>query len=124
MTDDAVRRTLARFARSSDGPESTGDVRTADAPRGTGRNPSPATTIARAEAAMTDLDDAAAFVETVGLAELERAVERAERADDPCADDGRRALAAYRNLRAAAAGEGFRSGRGTSLGGGDIGPSE
>ncbi|WP_262175708.1 hypothetical protein [Haloarcula laminariae] len=60
--------------------------------------------IERATAATEDVDAAAAFVESVGLERLERAVERAERGVSGLADDGREALAAFERFRVAAAG--------------------
>ncbi|WP_226012494.1 hypothetical protein [Halomicrobium salinisoli] len=56
-------------------------------------------TIERADAAVDDLDAAAAFVEEVGLAELERAVARAETDLSATASDGRAALSAFREFR-------------------------
>lgn len=80
----------------------------------------------RAAAAVDDLDAAVAFVEDVGLDELERAVEAA---DDPAVRArGERALAAFRRFRAAAAGDlaagHFHPGHDTDLRGGDEGPTE
>lgn len=74
--------------------------------------------IERADAATRDLEAAAEFVESTGLAELAAAVETV---DDPAlADRGERALAAFRRYRAAAAGrldadDQFHPGRGTDL---------
>ncbi len=66
-------------------------------------------TIERADAAVDDLDAAAAFVEDVGLAELERAVARAETDLRATASDGRAALSAFREFRAAARSDAERS---------------
>jgi len=71
----------------------------------------------RAAEAVDDLEAAAAFVERVGLSDLESALERV---DDPELESrGRRALEAFRAFRRAAAGEAsgdhFHSGRGTPL---------
>ncbi|WP_254838177.1 hypothetical protein [Natronomonas marina] len=76
------------------------------------------TVIERADAAREDLDAAAQFVETTGLAELEAAIETVE--DPELAERGQRALASFRRFRAAAAGrldpdEQFHPGRGTDL---------
>lgn len=60
--------------------------------------------IERAVAATEDVDAAAAFVESVGLDGLERAVERAEREVSGLADDGREALATFEAYRVAAGG--------------------
>jgi hypothetical protein len=74
--------------------------------------------IARAEASVKDLEAAREFVETVGLDELEAAVETT---DDPARRErGRRALAAFQRFRRAAAGEldagdHFHRDRGTDL---------
>jgi len=76
-------------------------------------------TIERATTALDDLDAAATFVEEEGIDELEAAVEAAEQSVSACASDGRDALEAYREFRAAAAGDHFHCGRGTSLGDGD-----
>lgn len=90
----------------------------------------------RAAAAVDDLDAAVAFVEDVGVDELERAVESA---DDPDVRvRGKRALSAFRQFRAAAAGEPvagdpdvgeplpdhFRAGHDIDLRGGDETPTE
>ncbi|SFS01292.1 hypothetical protein SAMN05216559_2476 [Halomicrobium zhouii] len=138
MSDDAVRRALANLAHSADSESETVDVSGPDEQPGTYRK-----TIERASAAVEDLDAAAAFVEDGGLSELERAVEQAEQSVSACAEDGRRALAAFREFRDAAEGtdtseasgdssdehergdaDHFHPGHGTSLGSGDIGPSE
>lgn len=76
------------------------------------------TVIERADAARDDLEAAAQFVETTGLAELEAAIEAVE--DPALAERGQRALASFRRFRAAAAGrldpdEQFHPGRGTDL---------
>lgn|GEM_PF-1530537 len=76
-------------------------------------------TIERATAALDDLEAATQFVENGGLSELERAVEAAARSVSACAERGQETLAEYRRFRAAASGEQFHSGRGTSLGDGD-----
>ena len=119
MSDDAIRRALRRLAEGN-GTERRDDER---------RTPSPErssyrTTIARATDALGDVEAAAQFVEDVGLDELERAVECAERSVSTCAADGRRALRAYRTYEAVAAGDQFHPAHGTSLGGGAIGPSK
>jgi hypothetical protein len=78
-------------------------------------DPDDATVIARADAAVDDLEKAAAFVDSVGLDRLEAAVEAT---DDPtCRQRGQRALEAFRRFRAAASGEAvhFHCGRGTDL---------
>ena len=121
--DEDVRRAFARLAETDgpddDGPDDDGAL-----------SPSPNVerpfreTIARATTAVEDVEAAARFVDAVGLDELERAVERADRSVSSRAADGREALAAFRDFRRAAAGDYFRHGRGTSLGGGDIPPSE
>ena len=73
--------------------------------------------IERADAATDDLDAALAFVESVGVAELECAIERAE--DPSRVARGKRALRAFRRFRRAAAGDldadHFHCGRGTDL---------
>lgn len=61
--------------------------------------------VERAAAATADLSAAAAFAEEVGLDELERAVQRAEREVSDVAGDGRRALAAFERYREAAGDE-------------------
>ena len=73
--------------------------------------------IDRAEAAVDDLETAAEFVDSMGVAELAAAVETV---DDPAlADRGERALSSFRRFRAAAAGrlddDHFHPGRGTDL---------
>ncbi|WP_324663115.1 hypothetical protein [Haloarcula sediminis] len=60
--------------------------------------------IERAVTATEDVDAAAAFVESVGLDRLERAVKRAEREVSGLADDGREALATFEEYRVAAGG--------------------
>jgi|GEM_PF-2845140 len=138
MSDDAVRRALANLAHSVDSESETVDVSGSDEQPATYRE-----TIERANAAVDDLDAAAEFVEEDGVEELERAVERAEQSVSACAEDGQRALVAFREFREAADGTGaseanwdssddhegtdadhFHPGHGTSLGSGDIGPSE
>jgi hypothetical protein len=83
------------------------------------------TVVERADAAVEDLDAAAEFVETFGVAELERAV--AAVTDPALRERGERALAAFRRFRAAAAGERdanhFHPGRDTDLRRGDEGKS-
>jgi hypothetical protein len=89
------------------------------------------TVIDRASDAVTDLEDAADFVESTGLDELAAAVKEAEDDGDyAAARRGRRALETVRAFRRAAAGETgsepgdvdardhFHSGRGTTLGSG------
>lgn len=114
MSEDAVRQALATLARtaSSENESAGTTARTDD--HATFRE-----TIERATVAIEDVDDAAAFVTDVGVDELERAVERADQSVSACADDGRRALDAFRAFRDAAAGDHFHSGRGTSLAGDD-----
>jgi len=138
MSDDAVRRALANLARSTGSGSETIDASTINDQSGTYHE-----TIERACVAVEDLDTAAAFVEDDGVDELERAVERAEQSVSACAEDGRRALAAFREFRDAVEGtsaseangdrsddhEGanadhFHPGHGTSLGSADLGPSE
>jgi len=75
-------------------------------------------TIERATDALDDLAAAAAFVDDGGLADLERAVEAAEESVSAASQRGRETLAAYRRYRAAASGDQFHPGRGTSLGDG------
>ncbi|MFC6756089.1 MULTISPECIES: hypothetical protein [Haloarcula] len=58
--------------------------------------------IERAVDATGDIEAAAAFVESVGLGGLERAVERAEYEVSGLAADGREALATFERFRAAA----------------------
>ena len=60
--------------------------------------------IERAVAATEDIEAAAAFVESVGLAGLEAAVRRADREVSGLAADGREALATFERYRVAAAG--------------------
>ncbi|WP_276270870.1 hypothetical protein [Haloarcula litorea] len=64
--------------------------------------------VERAAAATEELSAAAAFVEEVGLDDLERAVERAEREVSGVAADGRRALDAFRRYREVAGERGER----------------
>jgi hypothetical protein len=78
-------------------------------------HPDDATVIARADAAVDDLEKAAAFVDSGGLDRLEAAIRAT---DDPTRrEHGERALEAFRRFRAAASGEGvhFHRGRGTDL---------
>lgn len=114
MSDDAIRRALARLARSSGSAPGVDDL-TSTGERRTFRE-----TIDRATTATGDLDAAAAFVDEVGVEELERAVERADQSVSGYASDGREALRAFREFRDVAAGNHFHPGRGTSLGGDDI----
>lgn len=80
------------------------------------------TVIERAEAATRDLEAAAEFVRTMGVGELEAAIETV---DDPdLVTRGERALERFRRFRRAAAGEldpedHFRFGRGTDIRRGD-----
>jgi hypothetical protein len=79
--------------------------------------PDEATVIERGVESIDDLEDAARFVETIGLEQLEAAVEAT---DDPDLEArGRRTLAVYRRFRRAAAGETgddhFHPGHGTDL---------
>lgn len=61
--------------------------------------------IDEADAARTDLQRAAAFVDAVGLDRLDEAIAAADRqGDEATADRGRDALAVYRSFREAAAG--------------------
>ena len=116
--DDVVRRVLARLARGDDTREMVGSA----PPEET--KPPFDETIERAVDATGDVEAAARFVETVGLDELQRAVDEADRSVSASAADGRRALGTLRDLRNAAAGDHFRPGHDTSLGRGDIGPSK
>lgn len=59
--------------------------------------------VERADAAVDDLERAAEFVESVGLAELEVAIDGTD--DEALAARGEEALAAFRRFRAAAAGD-------------------
>lgn len=59
--------------------------------------------VERADAATEDVEAAAEFVETVGLTELELAVQRAD--SQQVRERGERALAAFRRFRAAATGD-------------------
>lgn len=72
--------------------------------------------IDRADDAVDDVAVAAAFVETVGLDRLRRAVEEAR--DPETRRRGRRALAAFERYRRVARGDRFHHGRGTDLRGG------
>jgi len=138
MSDDAVRRALASLARSAGSEPGNADDSATAHQCETYRE-----TIERATTAVQDLDAAVTFVEDGGVEELERAVERAEQSVSACAEDGARALEAFRAFREAAEGAGesegsrppgddrgestaeqFHPGHGTSLGSGDIGPSE
>jgi hypothetical protein len=79
-------------------------------------------TIEEANAAVEDLDTAVEFVESVGIPELERAIERAE--DPTRRTRGKDALRAFRRFQRAAAGDldteyHFHRGRGTDLRRGD-----
>lgn len=79
--------------------------------------PDEATVIERGVESVDDLDDAARFVETIGLGQLAAAIEAT---DDPDLEArGRRTLAAYRRFRRAAADpsvdDHFHRGRGTDL---------
>jgi hypothetical protein len=79
--------------------------------------PDEATVIERGVESVDDLDAAARFVETIGLGQLEAAVEAT---DDPELEArGRRTLTTYRRFRRAAAGETgddhFHRGHGTDL---------
>jgi hypothetical protein len=58
----------------------------------------------RAAEATSDLDDAAAFVETFGVGRLETAVTQAEHEVSGLADEGRAALREFRRYRDAATG--------------------
>jgi len=139
MSDDAVRRALANLARLTGSGSETVDASTINDQSGTYHE-----TIERACVAVEDLDTAAAFVEDDRVDEL-RTGRRAklEQSVSACAEDGRRALAAFREFRDAVEGtsaseangdrsddhEGanadhFHPGHGTSLGSADLGPSE
>lgn len=114
MSEDAVRQALATLARTASSGSESVETTTPVDHHATFRE-----TVERARVAIADVDDAAAFVSEVGVDELERAVERADQSVSVCADDGRRALRAFRAFRDVAAGDHFHSGRGTALGGGD-----
>lgn len=93
--------------------------------------PDTVTVIERADAAVDDLDVAVEFVESVGVSELEAAVETVD--DATLRRRGESALAAFRRFGQAAAGDltpeqarrpdHFRPGRGTDLRGDDEGSS-
>ncbi|MBX0293476.1 hypothetical protein [Haloarcula nitratireducens] len=83
-----VRATSEREAGANDGDESE-DYRAV---------------IERAATATKDVEAAAQFVEDVGLAALESAVERAEREVSELATEGRAALAAFERFRSVADG--------------------
>ncbi|EMA15733.1 hypothetical protein BDK61_2980 [Haloarcula quadrata] len=70
----------------------------------TGGNADYRTVIERATRATDDLDEAVAFVETLGVGQLEAAVAQAEHEVSGLADEGRAALRAFRRYRDAAAG--------------------
>ncbi|WP_096394055.1 hypothetical protein [Halorubrum trapanicum] len=90
VSTTAVKRALAALATRTD----------------TARRPYVAV-IDEADAARTDLRRAAGFVDAVGLDRLADAVDAADRAgDEAAAERGRDALAAYREFRRAAAGDG------------------
>lgn len=123
MTDN--ERVKAALAALADGastpetePEGTADSLSRTATAGY------RTVIREAVAATDDLDAAAEFVETVGIDELERAVERAETEVSGLAADGRDALAAFEAFREAVGEDHFHSGRDTSLGGAGIRPDK
>lgn len=99
MSDDAVRRALDCLAHS-ECPGREND----ESPPSTDPRPTFRETIERATAAIDDVEAAAQFVEDVGLDELEQEIELAERSVSTCADDGRRALTAFREFREAAEG--------------------
>jgi len=114
--EPADRRTESESAREQGGLDYGGDV--SDGPfewgaDGTAGQTSPGQddvaveyrrVIERAVAATDDIEAAAAFVESVGLDGLERAVERAEREVSGLAADGREALATFERYRTAAEG--------------------
>jgi hypothetical protein len=94
VSTTAVKRALAALATRTD----------------TARRPYVAV-IDEADAARADLRRAAGFVDAVGLDRLAEAVDAADRAgDEAAAERGRDALAAYREFRRAAAGEGEERG--------------
>lgn len=119
MSNDAIRRALASLAAPTSSEPGTGEQSPTSDQHGTYRE-----TIERATAAVDDVEAAAQFVEDVGVDELKQAVEHADRSVSACADDGRHALAVFRDFKEAAEGEHFHPGHGTSLGGGDIAPSK
>ena len=118
MSDDAVRRALAALActTSIDGEEAV--------PPATDTAESFHETIERATAATRDVEAAAEFVDGGGLDALDRAIDCAERSVSSSATAGRRARTTFREFREAAAGDHFHPGRGTSLGGADLGQSK
>jgi hypothetical protein len=80
--------------------------------------------ITRAQAAVDDIDLAAAFVDEIGINELETAVQQAEHEVSSLTEDGQDALAAFREFRAAATGDNhFHHGHDTSLGDPGIPPN-
>jgi len=116
----AVKRALARLADPAQAPSDRGNSpRTDDeASHGAATAPDPVSTVERATEALSSIDAAAAFAEDGGLERLALAVERAD--DDATAERGRRALASFRRLRAAAGGDHFHSGRGTVIRRGEL----
>ncbi|WP_193569343.1 MULTISPECIES: hypothetical protein [Halostella] len=69
--------------------------------------------IDRADAAVDDVERAAAFADEVGLDRLRRAADEAR--DPETRRRGRRALAAFERYRRVAGGDQFHRGRGTDL---------
>jgi hypothetical protein len=92
---DAVATALARLANGD-----TQQVRT-EPTTAVDRGRPPASVVADAEAAVTRLDTAAAFLDGGGEQRLQRAVERADR-DGAVAERGRDVLAALDRFRRAA----------------------
>jgi hypothetical protein len=100
VTDEQVKAALAALA---DGTANADETATSTATDHCESGPGDyRATIRRAVEAQDDLEAAASFVESVGVRELERAVERAEREVSGLAAEGRDALAAFRAFRAAA----------------------
>jgi len=119
VTED---RDTARFDTGDDSDEMAPERVKASLRRLAG--PDDAEIVDRAAEATGDLEAAAAFVESVGLDGLRAAVEAT---DDPeRRERGRRALAAFREFRAAASGAGghFHPGRDTNLRRDDEGQAE
>ncbi|MBX0321840.1 hypothetical protein EGH21_02225 [Halomicroarcula sp. F13] len=112
MTDsDSVKTALAALADGDGetqdrarGGDWTGGTRTARQSSETRRDSTGyRAVVERAIRATDDLEAAATFAESTGVDALARAVERAEREVSGLADEGRLALTAFEEFRAAAA---------------------
>ncbi|WP_254273716.1 hypothetical protein [Haloarcula marina] len=103
----AALRALADGEESTPGDAAWGETDPVPAPRSepAGEAGDYRAVIDRAIRATEDVEAAAAFVDSVGLDSLERAVERAEREVSGRAREGRDALAAFQRFRAAAGGQ-------------------